>query len=504
MNVLKKLGQNFKKVAAVAITASLLVGIIAPISAKAESPKFNFLDGDYKLIRGANKSAGETDWHAPVNGVAGDTFAGIIYYHNGIVDTTAHNTKVKVSLPAQSSGNKIVIGATLSADNAPTISDTLTVNLNKDANVSLIPGSVQWFPNFNSVNNPPANLLYNQTGNEIISGNGLNLGDINGCWQYIGYVIFQFRTDELPAPNIVKNKIAKNLTTGAEGTDVFANPGDEVLYTLTTRNTGNQNINYIVDDNIADILEYADFLDSSMGGNLNNGVISYPPSNINANDSIIRTFRVKVKNPLPTNQQSGKRFDMVLENIYGNIVFVRLSKSKITIQKLVRNVTSGEVNFVDQNTAKPGDTLEYKVIVTNGTAAGAMTLTDQLPANVSYVSGSTILNRNSVDTKLGDGITSDSISLGNINAGESFSVIFRAKISSSIANAEVLINTATVHFNKEELSDTAKTTIKIGVTGGKLPMTGAETWIVSILIAAAFAIGWKYRKKLVNKFASKQ
>jgi uncharacterized repeat protein (TIGR01451 family)/fimbrial isopeptide formation D2 family protein len=498
MNLIKKITGGWKKVLGIALVSALISQLVAPaLVANAASPRFNFLQDDLAMIRGANKSAGEVTWHKPVDGLAGDTFAGIIYFHNGVVDTTAHNTNVKVSMPAVSADNKLVINASVSADGVSAVSDSMTVNLNENAKASLIPGTVQWFPNFTSFSVPSETLLYGQNGSELF-GQGLNVGDVHGCWQYIGYVVFQFKTEALPSANIVKSKIAKNLATGTEGVNISAKAGDQVVYTLTTKNTGTASANVAVSDDISDILELADFNEASIGGTLSNGILTYPTVNITAGETNIRTFKVTLKNPQPKNAQNGKHFDGIMENIYGNIVLVKIGKMpSVRLEKSVRSVTINEAGFSKENQAKPGDVLEYQIFFSNsGEKADDVVISDILPANVSFVSGSASMTKGGVKTILSDKALFTGAQIGSLNQNEDGIIKFKVKISSGIATGELLTNTAILKFGKEVLKDTARTRVvvtPIEVTPA-LPMTGPSTPILSLLFTLTGTLSMYYLK----------
>ena len=69
-----------------------------------------------------------------------------------------------------------------------------------------------------------------------------------------------------------------------------------------------------------------------------------------------------------------------------------VSSPAVTISKGVRNVTKGEVAFNTSGTttAKPGDTLEYQIVLTNTSSTGdatAVYVTDTLPAYVTLNTG---------------------------------------------------------------------------------------------------------------------
>lgn len=238
----------------VAMIAALLSQLISPLlSANAEGPRFNFLQGDYQILEGINTSRGDTVWKNPVTGTAGEQFRGSVYYHNGIVDTTATNTRVKVNIPQSTTNKSAKITASISADNAATVTSTivdgqlvgmdgLVVNLDKDAELEFIPGSAKWFPNA-STNNPgvtPTSFPLGQTGDEIISGNGVNIGSIQGCWQFAGFVTFGFRAKAKVAPSFTVDKTVRNVTNdGAQFIkEASAIIGDETEFKVDVTNTG--------------------------------------------------------------------------------------------------------------------------------------------------------------------------------------------------------------------------------------------------------------------------
>ncbi len=103
--------------------------------------------------------------------------------------------------------------------------------------------------------------------------------------------------------------------------------GDVIEYTLTTTNSGTADAQkYAVSDQISDILEYADVLDTR-GGTITDGVIQWPATNIKPGQSLLETFQVKVKTPIPTTPVSAsdpQSFDLKLDNVYGNLVSVGL------------------------------------------------------------------------------------------------------------------------------------------------------------------------------------
>lgn len=662
---LKKIQPKAKYILGIlGIAAIVSQGAFAFTKLSASGPQFNIFPNDPETFLGYNP--GGTVPQDPISGTSSDTFQGVIYYHNGVPDTIAENTRIKVTIPARTSGKTAVLGTTISADNASpaSISDNLTVNLtDQDANLSLVQGSVKWFPDKNQ---HPGNIEFDlpngQTGNEITGANGINIGGIQGCWNYAGYVTFDFKAtpitnialdvqktvknvtagetsyveltnarssnvvefkidaentgnqiadnlkikDTMPldmtfvpgsmkisrdgsstpenvtdanaslvfgngwtagnlqmgankkdvltfqasapasiatehqvtntvrissgtlsdsdnakvnllpntSPNIVFHKAAKNLTTGANALQsgnvkaLDAKPGDVIEYTLITKNTGNAASNgYVIKDGINDVLQEANFVSASDTGHVvNTGLadndakqIVYTAVNIVPDQTVTRTFTVKVMDPLPNNQTNGNDFDHKLYNLYGDTILVTIAIPAPPVQlpilhisKNVRDFTVNELNFVKSNTATSGDSLEYLIafLNTGNAPADQITFSDVLPANFTYIPGTTVLSMNGgQEHTMIDGIVGNGVLLDTIGAGDSGYIKIRVISASGIAANTVLTNTANLTDNGVTISDTAATTFKVPVvlTTAPLPRTGADSVTVAAIVSAMLA-----------------
>ena len=643
--------EKMKYLLGIAGVAALLSQLILPaLGAKAISPRFNFLAGDQEMVRGVNVSRDEAIWKNPIDGDAGQIFRGLIYYHNGVVDTAAENTRVKIDIPGMTSNSQAVIGTEISADNAAPITSTvvdgqivglngLHLNLDKDANLEFVPGSVRWFPNSNvngGPNEQPQTLPFNQTGDEIVSGQGVNIGNIQGCWNFAGFISFDFRSkvktqpqlniaiekmvrnvtageanfvketqartgnivefevepknigqadlnnamlkDELPngltyvpgsfakrsgglitplsdsdaaiffdgglnigtlpvnqAPeskrflfkatvsttslsdiltnkaivtaaglsaastarviivssNIVKSKSAFNDTKRQPASTV--SPNDLVTFTLTAKNTGSAATGFVFEDNVKEVLKFAEIVSISNNGHLTGDVITWPEVGINPGVSISRTFQVKIKNEVS---------DDCFNNFFGNNVQICVEKKVVVLHldKFVRDVSTNEANFQKADSAFAGDTLEYMITYSNtgNGPADQAKFTDTLPANTGYIAGTARISRNGgAEQTLPDGITDGGVTVPTIAAGESGFVKFRVKIATGLASGEVLVNTGHLTQAGKTISATAQTTIITqAVTPAQLPKSGA-TASLSFLITMIGGIGilyLKYRK----------
>lgn len=148
--------------------------------------------------------------------------------------------------------------------------------------------------------------------------------------------------DKTPIP--VLSKKAKNVTQGLEdATTKAANGGDVIEYSLTTTNQGDGDLKdaVLLPEDLADVLQYA-LLDTTslQGGTFDqqtNALSWNDKVTIKAGQSVTRTFRVTIKNPIPETTSPDSNpgsYDMVLTNVYGNTLNIKLPKSvaKVTEQ----------------------------------------------------------------------------------------------------------------------------------------------------------------------------
>ena len=124
-----------------------------------------------------------------------------------------------------------------------------------------------------------------------------------------------------PSPNLSFEKKARNDSrniTNADGT--VANAGDVIIYTLSVKNSGTGDFtNFIFDENLNDVLEYADMNDFG-GGTLNStNHLVWPARTVAAGQTLTVSFAVKVKSPIPSTPQSSSdpgSFDLCMTNVF--------------------------------------------------------------------------------------------------------------------------------------------------------------------------------------------
>ncbi len=118
--------------------------------------------------------------------------------------------------------------------------------------------------------------------------------------------------------NLVFSKKAFNDTKNVNATTVTASREDFITYTLTATNTGNAVANnFVITDDLSGVLPFADIVDNG-GGTVSNNVITFPAVTVPAGGSVSKTFRVRVKFFLSSNQS------FVMRNTYGNTININI------------------------------------------------------------------------------------------------------------------------------------------------------------------------------------
>lgn len=140
-------------------------------------------------------------------------------------------------------------------------------------------------------------------------------------------------------------KLAQNITRSVENAHgTTAQAGDTIEYTLRVKNTGTiTKEDFVVEENLSDVLEYADVIDATGATFSENPVkmLSWQPVDIKPGQTVDKTFLVKIKGTIPNTPASSSdplSYDLKLANRYGDTtVVINLPK---TTTKLVEQTVS--------------------------------------------------------------------------------------------------------------------------------------------------------------------
>jgi len=152
---------------------------------------------------------------------------------------------------------------------------------------------------------------------------------------------------------LVYNKKSTNYTQNkSDANNTTAKADDVIIYTLIAKNSGEAVIkNYVMKENLSDVLEYADIIDLN-GGKLNTKkTITWPASNIKPSEVLSRTIKVKVKNPVPQTPSpcasstavpcpKTMSFDLTMTNTFhGKTINIKLPSSVPKTTEIVTTTT---------------------------------------------------------------------------------------------------------------------------------------------------------------------
>lgn len=143
----------------------------------------------------------------------------------------------------------------------------------------------------------------------------------------------------------------------------------------------------------------------------------------------------------------------------------KADQPNFTASKMVSK--HGENKWVESYDAKPGETVDYLLQYKNTgtTQQNNVVIKDTLPANMTYVAGSTKLGNptNPGGVKASDNVTSTGLNVGGYNPGQNAWVIFSAKAPAAdklTCGTNTLVNKQTVETANGSKSDTANVVLE--------------------------------------------
>ena len=192
----------------------------------------------------ANTSAG--GWVDDINVVNGKEYYVRAYVHNNAADNlklVANNVTAQFNVPTQTA-NRIQVDGYISATNAsPTkIWDQAVFSGSNDFNLTYVPGSATYT---NNVHTDGIALPDSVVGAGAKLGYQTMDGNIPGCYQYSGYVIFKVKATSSDF-SLEKTVRVNNATDKTFKKNVTVNPGDKVDYQIYFKNTGGTQLTDVV------------------------------------------------------------------------------------------------------------------------------------------------------------------------------------------------------------------------------------------------------------------
>ena len=267
--------------------------------------------GDERNFVLAKKADDATNnWRDTIDGAQnGDIYTVKMLVHNNAaqnLNLVATNTRVFATIPA-TTGTSATIAGSLSADPPATpqkIWDEVTINSDKRFNVAIDTSTpVKYYNNIKNIDlaNPYGSGFTLSTG-ELTSAIGAQVGyeqmdgNIPGCFQYSGFVYFNVKIyGEATAKFEATKQVRKHTTnTGGWAKSVQVNPGEQVDYLVTYKNTGEtQQDNVVIKDSLPAATSYVDNTTKLANANVPSGVTL-------SDNNITKPVGINIGSYLPT------------------------------------------------------------------------------------------------------------------------------------------------------------------------------------------------------------
>lgn len=232
-------------------TLAVVLAVLVPVATSASNQIS--LEGSLGV---ANVTAGDTRYEDSVNASYDEVVKLQVYYHNQENPDSgkvANDLRVKINIPSQA-GKVQKVDSTISAENANTVKDNVTVNLDRDdAYLEYIPGSAVW--KHNSGTNENVNIVEQKISDEVVYGGaGLVIEDAQPCFNFEATVtvLARVRVSGIKVDKTVRVKGESNWTTSNT-----ANPGDTLEYQIAYKNQGNtEHESVVIRDNLPPRMTY--------------------------------------------------------------------------------------------------------------------------------------------------------------------------------------------------------------------------------------------------------
>lgn len=469
-----------------AMILSLLSLVVVPLATNGSlatdstTPRFNFLKGDVEMLTAANATKGQADWADPVTGTnkadVGDEIVFRFYVHNGVLNSTAHNTTIRALLPNAASTQAKVLSS-LASQETVAISDTVVdgtivgtgngfaqIDMNTAGRLEYVPDSTKIWRH-----NPEQWGVTIRDG--ITSNDGINIGAINGCWDFATYVTFK-AVVKAPAQIAIDKYVAYPGTSTWNTILQNAKEGETVAWKIPVKNIGQSNAeSVVVKDTLPSKLIYipgstvyyapdAPAEGYQMPDGLTGAGLSI--NNLQPGDANVAyfVFQTKIGSDLVYGPGGISELVNTARATFGDQTVMDQAKVTVngvagmTVEKKVWNGTA----WVEQNSAKLGDHIKYQITVKNTgqTTIQNIKIADVIPVYTSYIPGTTKLN----GAIVADGIVSATgINVASLASGGSLVIQFEVKTLGCPPIGDYTItNTAYVSATGiSSISDTAKT-----------------------------------------------
>jgi hypothetical protein len=181
-------------------------------------------EADFVKLRKSNGDptvpAATSNFIDPVNAdcKVGDQFDIRTYVHNGANEdfnnngsgtAVAHNVKVAMNAPLNTTSKTFSFTSSISASNAATVNDSGKLNCADNVQLELVPKTVRVYSQHYGWKNGPDSAV---NGNLKIGSRELGSGDVWGCWPDRVVLVYVVKVKEAPKPPVPPTPVPPTVT----------------------------------------------------------------------------------------------------------------------------------------------------------------------------------------------------------------------------------------------------------------------------------------------------
>ncbi len=250
----------------------------------------------------------------------------------------------------------------------------------------------------------------------------------------------------------------------------IADRGDVLTYTITIKNTGDQNTTntlvWINKPNLAEYIPGSSQYQGFPGGTLRSLTDAWINDHVNfgtlpSGKWIVLNYKTRVA-------QNANNDDLVWSVAHAKSNQNARVDASVSTKVFLANPSLCASKHADKEVVSPGDTVTYTIEVCNN---GNMILDnirmfDELPKEVTYIKGTTTYDTTGgFSTDVTDAWVNDGVNLGQLDKGEKGFFKFKVKVNDNVKDGDIIRNAGKLKSDQTPVWVECSNEIRVGVKG---------------------------------------
>lgn len=296
-----------------------------------------------KYVANTSRGEGLADKKTETQIAPGETIRIQLFIHNAILESIAHNVKIKDEKPSGSATPRKLTGRVLS-DEDETKTSFITVNITDVQPIEYVPSSAV-------VKDKDLKVVKTLSQGEVdkLFGDGLLIndnGEHKGCWEFLRLVEYEAKVKPKGAPGNPKLTIDKKIIFEGEEYDSvdkdthIYDADEKVEYVIRVKNIGNAKAENV---QIKDVLPtYISWRSGDGDWNSGTRTITFDTFDLGVNKEEEVSYKAEVKEVLPQGDRTQENISTVCaDNVtpcISDSAFIWVNGPEIEVTKVVREL----------------------------------------------------------------------------------------------------------------------------------------------------------------------